>query len=77
MTNKKRLRKIVTAINHNSLKLIDGIKNWYCYELTIQHLTWARNMQDGWLIHVYRGNEQIGTIDIDGNKNQVIFKDYK
>ena len=50
--------KRIKAIDNNRLKLIEGEQNWYNYVLSITELIWARNLYDGYQIHIYTKNKE-------------------
>ncbi len=47
-------QKILKAIENNKLNPnIFGERHWYNYFIKVEGLVWARNLCDGYLIHVY------------------------
>ena len=51
--------KIKNAVENGRLKLVEGIRNWYNYTLSITEMVWARNLFDGYQIHVYKKDTNI------------------
>ncbi|MEE9581110.1 MAG: hypothetical protein V3V74_07340 [Nitrosomonadaceae bacterium] len=50
--------KIISAINMNRLKLTEGERPWRNFVISITELVWARNLHDGYLIHVHDHNSK-------------------
>lgn len=51
-----RILKALETKKLNPNKL--GGRNWYDYFITINELVWARNLKDGYEIHVYNNSSK-------------------
>lgn len=58
---KEMTKKIISAINKNRLKLIEGSRSWRNFTISITELVWARNLHDGYQIDVYDRKHKRGT----------------
>ena len=58
--------KIKAAIENKHLKLVAGNRKWRNYYISIVELVWARNLWDGYEIHVYTEEygQHLGTVKV-------------
>jgi hypothetical protein len=72
-----RVKKIADRIVDDTLAFPPrgGRKKYRGLDLEFSKLIWARNMVDGWDIHIYESGSHLGTIHVDGNLGKIYIDD--